>query len=73
MVSVRTAVMTLDWAEGLPLADNAALDAAGHDRQVQGARVLQLFLSHALRDGYFQADHAPGQPQSRGERRHHSL
>lgn len=49
-------VMTLDWAEGLPLADNDALDAAGHDRQVLGARVLQLFLSHALRDGYFHAD-----------------
>lgn len=49
-------VMTLDWAEGIPLADNEALDAAGHDRRVLGARVLQLFLSHALRDGYFHAD-----------------
>ena len=49
-------VMTLDWAEGLPLGDNAALDAAGHDRAKLGARVLQLFLSHALRDGFFHAD-----------------
>lgn len=49
-------VMTLDWAEGIALADNEALDAAGHDRRVLGARVLQLFLSHALRDGYFHAD-----------------
>lgn len=49
-------VMTLDWAEGVSLADIAALDAAGHDRQALAARVLQLFLSHALRDGFFHAD-----------------
>ncbi|MDP2085067.1 MAG: 2-polyprenylphenol 6-hydroxylase [Gemmobacter sp.] len=49
-------VMTLGWAEGIGLADLAALDAAGHDRKVLGTRVLQLFLSHALRDGFFHAD-----------------
>lgn len=49
-------VMTLGWAEGISLADNAAIDAAGHDRKVLAARVLQLFLSHALRDGFFHGD-----------------
>ena len=49
-------VMTIGWAEGLSMSDNAAIDAAGHDRRALGARVLQLFLSHALRDGYFHAD-----------------
>ncbi|WP_299847512.1 2-polyprenylphenol 6-hydroxylase [uncultured Roseovarius sp.] len=49
-------VMTMGWADGVPLGDNAALDAAGHDRVALGERVLQLFLSHALRDGYFHAD-----------------
>lgn len=49
-------VMTMAWADGLPLGDNAALDAAGHDRSELGERVLQLFLNHALRDGYFHAD-----------------
>ncbi|SEO58764.1 2-octaprenylphenol hydroxylase [Salinihabitans flavidus] len=49
-------VMTLGWAEGAPLGDNAALDAAGHDRHALGNRVLSLFLNHALRDGYFHAD-----------------
>jgi ubiquinone biosynthesis protein len=49
-------VMTLGWAEGVPLGDNAALDAAGHNRQVLSERVLQLFLNHALRDGFFHAD-----------------
>lgn len=48
--------MTLGWAEGISLNDNAAIDAAGHDRRVLAARVLQLFLNHALRDGYFHAD-----------------
>ncbi len=49
-------VMTMTWVDGTPLGDNAALDAAGHDRVTLGERVLQLFLSHALRDGYFHAD-----------------
>ncbi len=49
-------VMTLDWAEGLPMGDPAALRAAGHDLEIISTRVLQLFLSHALRDGYFHAD-----------------
>lgn len=49
-------VMTLDWAEGINLADNAAIDAAGLDRRALATRVLQLFLSHALRDGFFHAD-----------------
>lgn len=49
-------VMTLGWAEGIGLNENDAIDAAGHDRRVLGARVLYLFLNHALRDGYFHAD-----------------
>lgn len=49
-------VMTMEWAEGVPLGDNAALDAAGHNRVELGDRVLQLFLNQALRDGYFHAD-----------------
>ena len=49
-------VLTLGWAEGIALSDNAAIDAAGHDRVALGARVLSLFLSHALRDGLFHGD-----------------
>jgi ubiquinone biosynthesis protein len=54
-LSGRT-VMTLGWAEGVSLADNAAIDAMELDRRELAARVLQLFLNHALRDGYFHAD-----------------
>ena len=49
-------VMTLDWAEGTNIGDNDALDAAGHDRSAIASRVLQMFLNHALRDGYFHGD-----------------
>ncbi|WP_127106064.1 2-polyprenylphenol 6-hydroxylase [Pararhodobacter zhoushanensis] len=49
-------VMTLGWAEGVSLGDNAAIDALGVDRAEMGERVLQLFLKHALRDGYFHGD-----------------
>ncbi len=49
-------VMTMGWADGVNLGDNAALDAAGHDRVALSERVLHLFLRHALRDGFFHAD-----------------
>lgn len=49
-------VMTLSWAEGLPMHDVAAIKNAGFDTNALGTRVLQLFLSQALRDGYFHAD-----------------
>ncbi len=49
-------VMTMDWASGTNIGDNAALDAAGHDRRTLASRVLQVFLNQALRDGFFHGD-----------------
>ncbi|GLQ35666.1 putative protein kinase UbiB [Amylibacter marinus] len=49
-------VMTMEWAEGTPLSDIEALRATGLDMQELGARIVQMFLSHALRDGFFHAD-----------------
>ena len=49
-------IMTLDWVEGISAGDNSALDAAGHSRKNISERLLQLFLQHALRDGFFHAD-----------------
>ncbi|MGR3544015.1 MAG: 2-polyprenylphenol 6-hydroxylase [Paracoccus sp. (in: a-proteobacteria)] len=49
-------VLTSDWAEGLPMGDPQALIAAGHDTTRIATRVIQLFLQHALRDGFFHAD-----------------
>ena len=49
-------VMTLDWADGVPMGDVDALAAAGHNLGELGDRVLHMFLNHALRDGFFHAD-----------------
>ncbi len=54
----RTArrVLTLDWVEGIPLSNIAAIDAAGLDRRALGLAVIRSFLKHAIRDGFFHAD-----------------
>jgi ubiquinone biosynthesis protein len=54
----RTArrVLTLEWIDGIPIADHAALRAAGHDLKALGLTVLRAFLRHAMRDGFFHAD-----------------
>jgi len=49
-------VMTMDWVEGINAADVDDIAAAGHDLTELSQRVLQLFLNHALRDGFFHAD-----------------
>ncbi len=49
-------VMTLGWGEGMAANDLAAIRASGLDMDRLGERVLQLFLSHALRDGLFHGD-----------------
>lgn len=49
-------IMTLGWAEGISLSEVEAIRAAGFDPDALGERVLKLFLSHALRDGFFHAD-----------------
>ena len=54
-LSGRT-VMTLGWGEGIPANDLPAIRASGLNMDALGERVLQLFLSHALRDGLFHGD-----------------
>lgn len=49
-------VMTLDWVDGINAANVEDIAAAGHDLTELSRRVLQLFLNHALRDGYFHGD-----------------
>ena len=53
-------VLTTTWVEGIPIRDHAALDAAGVDRKALAANLLQSFLKHAIRDGFFHADMHPG-------------
>jgi len=58
----RTAkdVLTLEWIDGTPLNDRAALEAKGFDLPQLARAVIQSFLRHALRDGFFHADMHPG-------------
>lgn len=53
-------VLTTSWVDGIPVRDLAALDAAGADRKLLAKNLLQAFLRHAVRDGYFHADLHPG-------------
>ncbi|MFO1208540.1 MAG: 2-polyprenylphenol 6-hydroxylase [Amaricoccus sp.] len=49
-------VLTLAWVSGINLGDVAALRASGADLVELSERVIQTFLTHALRDGFFHAD-----------------
>jgi ubiquinone biosynthesis protein len=54
------AVLTLEWIDGIKISDVDALVAAGHDPKALAVSVIQHFLRHALRDGFFHADMHPG-------------
>jgi len=54
------AVLTLEWIDGTPLSNRAALEARGLDLPALGRALMQTFLRHALRDGFFHADMHPG-------------
>ena len=49
-------VLTLEWIDGTPISDRAALQAKGFDPRALGLTVLRTFLRHAMRDGFFHAD-----------------
>src|ERR1700689_1580229 len=46
--------------EGTPLSDRAQLQAKGFDLRQLARALIQTFLRHALRDGFFHADMHPG-------------
>ncbi len=56
-------VMTLDWADGINIGDIEAMHASGVDMPKFAAGILQYFLRHALRDGFFHADMHQGNLQ----------
>jgi ubiquinone biosynthesis protein len=58
----RTArdVLTLEWIDATPLSDRPRLVAKGLDLKRLARAVIQTFLRHALRDGFFHADMHPG-------------
>jgi ubiquinone biosynthesis protein len=58
----RTArnVLTLEWIEATPLSDRERVTGKGFDLKHLARALLQTFLRHALRDGFFHADMHPG-------------
>jgi len=54
----RTAqrILTTDWIDGLPLGDVEGLKRAGHEPEKIAETLIQSFLRHAIRDGFFHAD-----------------
>ncbi len=53
-------VLTMEWIDGIALNDHQRLAAAQVDLPDLGRKVIQSFLRHALRDGFFHADMHPG-------------
>lgn len=49
-------VLTMEWIDAIPLTDRAELAAADLDLPALGRNVIESFLRHAIRDGFFHAD-----------------
>ncbi|MCH8861901.1 MAG: 2-polyprenylphenol 6-hydroxylase [Proteobacteria bacterium] len=54
----RTAqrVLTLEWIEGIPIRDKKAITKAGHDLSKISETIVRVFLTQAIRDGFFHGD-----------------
>ncbi|MEW5421545.1 2-polyprenylphenol 6-hydroxylase [Amorphus sp. 3PC139-8] len=53
-------ILSMEWIEGIKLSKIAAIEAAGIDLESLAETVMQSFLRHAVRDGFFHADMHPG-------------
>lgn len=49
-------ILTTEWIDGTPLSDVEKLKGSGIDLVALGDTVIQSFLRHAIRDGFFHAD-----------------
>lgn len=49
-------ILTVEWIDGTPLGDLAALDRRGVDRKALATLVIRVFLKQALHTGFFHAD-----------------
>jgi ubiquinone biosynthesis protein len=49
-------VVTMEWIDGVKMSDIDGLRAAGHDLDALAETLMQSFLRHTLRDGFFHAD-----------------
>lgn len=49
-------VVTMEWIDGIKMSDVDGLRAAGYDLNQLAEKLMQSFLRHTLRDGFFHAD-----------------
>jgi ubiquinone biosynthesis protein len=49
-------VVTMEWIDGIKMSDVEGLRNAGHDLDKLADTLIQSFLRHTLRDGFFHAD-----------------
>ncbi|MFC3071675.1 2-polyprenylphenol 6-hydroxylase [Shinella pollutisoli] len=49
-------VVTMEWIDGIKMSNIEGLRAAGHDLDRLADTLIQSFLRHTLRDGFFHAD-----------------
>ncbi len=53
-------VLVTSWIDAIPIRDKEAIDRANIDRKLLAMHLMQSFLRHAIRDGFFHADMHPG-------------
>ena len=49
-------VLTLDWINGISIREKEKLEKKGFDTKKISSEIIQNFLRHAVRDGFFHAD-----------------
>ncbi|MDJ0613202.1 MAG: 2-polyprenylphenol 6-hydroxylase [Rhizobiaceae bacterium] len=52
--------ITMDWIDGIKLSEAEEIAKAGHDLEALSVTLIQSFLRHSVRDGFFHADMHPG-------------
>ncbi|WP_375622027.1 MULTISPECIES: 2-polyprenylphenol 6-hydroxylase [unclassified Bartonella] len=53
-------VLTMEWIDGIRISEISKLKEAGFDLKALAITLIQSFLRHTLRDGFFHADMHPG-------------
>lgn len=52
--------LAMEWIDGIKIGNKTELEAAGFNLKLLAKNLMQAFLRHSLRDGYFHADMHPG-------------
>lgn len=61
-------ILVMDFVEGIPFDDEAALRDAGYDMNQLGRRLGEHYVRQLVEDGFFHADPHPGNMRIRGDK-----